>query len=166
MGILDIILLICFIPGIITGISKGFVKQVVEFAALLGGAWAAFHFSSSLSVWLAQYFTMDKVVLHIISFVIIMLVIALLMNLLANLLTKVLSVIALGWLNGILGLIFGIFKVALILGLIIMVFEGINSSFQILKPGALDDYVVYNALKDMGQSVFPYLKEFVSSINA
>lgn len=166
MGILDIILLLCFIPGIVTGISKGFVKQVVEFGAILGGAWAAFHFSSSLSVWLAQYFNLDKVILHIISFIIIMLIIALIMNLLANLLTKILNVIALGWLNGILGLIFGILKVALILALIIMVFEGLNNSFELLKPGSLDDSVVYNAIKEIGQKIFPYLKEFVSSINA
>ena len=165
MGILDIILLICFIPGIVSGISKGFVKQVVEFGAILGGAWAAFHFSSSLSIWLGQYFSLDPVVLHIISFILIMLIFALIMNMVANLLTRILNIIALGWLNGVLGLIFGIFKVALVLGLLIMVFEGINNSFQLLKPGALDDSVVYNALKEMGQKVFPYLKEFASSIN-
>jgi len=165
MGILDIILLICFVPGIVTGISKGFVKQVVEFAAIIAGAWAAFHFSSTLSVWLTQYINADKVVLHIISFIVILLLIALAMNLLASLLTKILNVIALGWLNGALGLVFGVLKVAVILGLLIMIFEAFNNSFDLLKPEALDGSKIYPVLKDLGQKVFPYLKDFVSSIN-
>ena len=30
MGILDIILLCCFIPAIVQGISKGFISQVIS----------------------------------------------------------------------------------------------------------------------------------------
>lgn len=166
MAILDIILLICFIPGIVTGLSKGFVKQVVEFVAILLGAWAAFHFSSTVTVWMAQYIKADEVVLHVISFIVIVIVIALILNLLAGLLTKVLNIIALGWLNRLLGLVFGILKVALILGLIIMAFEGLNQSMELVKPGSLDNAVVYNTLKDIAQQVFPYLKEFVTAGNA
>lgn len=166
MGILDIILLICFIPGIVTGISKGFVKQVVEFAGILLGAWAAFHFSSTVSAWLSQYIQAEQTVLHIISFIVIVLIIALLLNMLAGLLTKVLNIIALGWLNGILGLLFGILKVALILGLIIMVIEGLNNSLELIKPEIFEESKIYCALRDIAEQIFPYLKEFVTGINA
>ena len=54
MGILDIVLLICFVPAIVSGVTKGFIRQVVEIVAILAGAWVAFRCSSMLSVWLAQ----------------------------------------------------------------------------------------------------------------
>lgn len=165
MAILDIILLICFVPAIIIGISKGLVKQVVELAALLIGAWAAFHFSTMVSSWLSAYITIDKTILKIISFVIVFIVFAVLLNLLGSLLTKLVKVISLGWLNGLLGLVFGVLKVALILGLVIMLFEGINSSVHIVKTAALDKSVIYNTLKDIGNTVFPYLKSFVTGLN-
>lgn len=165
MAILDIILLICFIPAIVSGITKGFVRQVVEFVAILLGAWAAFHFSSTISVWLAQYIHVDKVVLHIISFVIIVLVITLILNLLGRLLTKLLNIMALGWFNGILGVVFGVLKVGLILGLLIMVFEGLNASLNLVDPSTLDNASVYTGLRDFSGKIFPYLKTFVTGIN-
>lgn len=165
MAILDIILLICFIPAIVMGISKGFVKQLIEVAAILIGAWAAFHFSNTVSAWMSQYLTFSDKVLHIICFTIIFIVIALLLNLLGELLTKVIKIIALGWLNRLLGLFFGILKVALVLGLIIMVFEGINTTFHIVKEGMLNDAVVYQGMKHFAENVFPYLKSFVTGTN-
>lgn len=165
MAILDIILLICFIPAIVMGISKGFVKQLIEILAIIIGAWAAFRFSSMASVWMSQYLTFDKKVLHIICFVIIFIIIALVLNLLGNLLTKAIKIIALGWLNRLLGLFFGVVKVAFILGLVIMIFEGINTNFHLVKEGILNDAVVYQAMKHFAENVFPYLKSFVTGIN-
>lgn len=165
MAIIDIILLICFIPGIVSGISKGFVREVVETAAILIGAWAAFHFSSSVSAWLAESINMDPKLLQVISFILIIIVITLILKVLGTLLTKLLSAITLGWLNSLLGLAFGIIKAGLILGLIIMVFENLNAQFDLIKKGALDDAIVYNTIKDISQQIFPYFKSFVSGLH-
>jgi len=162
MGILDIILLVCFIPAIVEGISKGFVKQVISLVSIIIGAWAAFRFSSMVSAWLSHYLSIDSRLLNIISFSIIVLLAILLLFWIGELVTKVIKVTALGWLNSLLGIIFGILKVALILGLLIMIFEGINAKFSIVKPGVLDDALVYQFLKDTAHNVFPYLKSFVT----
>lgn len=165
MAIIDIILLICFIPGIVSGISKGFVREVVETVAILVGAWAAFYFSSSLSAWLSESINMDPKLLQVISFILIIIIITLILKVLGTLLTKLLNAITLGWLNSILGLAFGIIKVGLILGLLIMVFESLNAQFDLIKKGALDDAIVYNTIKDISQQIFPYFKSFVSGLN-
>ena len=127
MTILDIILLICFVPAIVTGITRGFVSQAVQIVAIILGAWAAFHFSSVICDWLSQYLTMDETVLKIVAFVLVVIVIVLILNLLGNLLSRLLRALSLGWFNGILGVAFGILKVGLILGLLIMVFEGLDA---------------------------------------
>lgn len=163
MAILDIILLLCFIPAIVGGISKGFVKQVADLVAILLAAWAAFHFSAPLADWLGLRFTLDPTVLKVISFVLIALVAAVLLNLVSSLITKALSALSLGFINRILGLIFAILKVALVLGLLILLFESLNSTLHLVAPESLEDAVVYRVLRDAADSIFPILKTFVSN---
>ncbi len=162
MAILDIILLLCFIPAIVTGISKGFIKQVVDLVAILAAAWAAFHFSTMMADWLSQYLTLDASILKVVSFVLVAIVVAVLLHLVGALLTKTLKALSLGFLNRLLGLVFGVLKVALILGLVILLFETLNSSLHIVKPEATADAVVYNALKNAANAIFPILKSFVT----
>ncbi len=164
MAIIDIVLLICFVPAIVYGIRKGFVRQVVELVSIIVGAWAAFCFSSSLSVWLSQYFDIDKTLLLIVSFIIIIVLAVFLLGLLGSLLTRLLKIVFLGWLNGLLGLVAGVFKVALMLGLLIMLFESINATVNLVDPSELENASVYHALRDLAGKVFPYIKSFVAGL--
>ena len=45
MNPLDIILLICFLPAVIRGLSKGFLEQAICLVGLFVSVWAAFRFS-------------------------------------------------------------------------------------------------------------------------
>lgn len=162
MAILDIILLLCFIPAIVTGISKGFVKQIVDLVAILAAAWAAFRFSKVMGAWLGQYLTLDASILNVVSFVLVAVVVAVLLHLVGALLTKTLNALSLGFLNRLLGLVFGVLKVALILGLVILLFETLNSTLGLVKPEATANAVVYNALKNAANAIFPILKSFVT----
>lgn len=165
MTILDIILLLCFVPAIVSGISKGFVSQAVQVVAIILGAWAAFHFSSGICSWLSQYLTIDQNLLKVIAFVLVIIVISIILNLLGNALTRLLHALSLGWFNGTLGVLFGIIKVGIILGLLIMVFEGLNSSIQLVDIHTLDKSKVYVTLRDLTEAVFPYLKGLVAGIS-
>lgn len=162
MAILDIILLLCFIPAIVTGISKGFVRQVIDLVAILAAAWAAFQFSKILGPWLGQYITLDPSILNVVSFVLIAIVVAVILHLIGSLITNAMKALSLGFVNRLLGLVFGVLKVALILGLLILLFETLNSSLQIVKPEATANAVVYNALKNAANAIFPILKSFVT----
>ena len=71
MGTLDIILLVCFLPALYTGLTKGFVQQIISLISLVGGAWLSIKFSDTVTAWLAPYLTMSESFLHIFSFVLI-----------------------------------------------------------------------------------------------
>ena len=165
MTILDIILLICFVPAIVTGITRGFVSQAVQIVAIILGAWAAFHFSSVICDWLSQYLPMDETVLKIVAFVLVVIGIVLILNLLGNLLSRLLRALSLGWFNGILGVAFGILKVGLILGLLLMVFAGLNASIELVDDKLLADPRAYTPLRELTEKVFPYLKSFAAGIS-
>lgn len=42
MNILDIIIIICFIPVLVSGYKKGFINQTISIIALIAGAWTAY----------------------------------------------------------------------------------------------------------------------------
>ena len=106
--------------------------------------------------------TLDETVLKVICFVLIAIVVALVLNLVGTLITKALQKLSLGFFNRLLGLVFGVLKVGLIIGLVILLFETLNSSLHLVKPEATENAVVYNALKDVANAIFPILKSFVT----
>lgn len=162
MAILDIILLLCFVPAIVGGISKGFIKEVIDLAAILIAAWAAFHFATPAADWMAKGITLDPAVLKVIAFCVIAIAVALLLNLVSALITKALEAISLGLVNRILGMVFSIIKVAFLLGLFIMLLETLNSSLHIFKPELTESSVVYCTLRDLANHIFPILKTFIA----
>ena len=166
MGILDIVLLLCFVPGVVHGISKGFVQQVVSLVSIFVGAWLAFHFSGLVSSFLQDYFTIDPKLLNVIAFIVIIILTTLLLYWLGELITRIIKIATLGWLNRLLGAILAIFNTALVLGLLIMVFESLNARFGIIAAEKLQDSGIYCAIQDFADKIFPYLKSLVTGKDA
>ena len=161
MATLDIFLLCCFIPGIIRGLSKGFLEQALALAGMVVSVWAAFHFSNLVCSWLKPYLDVSEALLNVISFAVILVGISVGVFLLAKLLTKVVELAMLGWLNKILGLVFALTVNALIIGLFIILFDTLNTKFGFVRDEVLDKAIVYTGLRDFCYLVFPYLKSFV-----
>ena len=160
MAILDIILLICFIPGIIRGISKGFLEQALSLVGIVLSVWAAFKFSALVCGWLKPYLSLSETTLNVVAFALILVAVCLVVLIVAKLLTKVLEMSMLGWLDKILGLVFALVVNALLLGVFIILFDTLNLKFGFVKPEVLDGSVVYTTLRDFCYLVFPYLKAF------
>ena len=151
-------------PAIITGLSKGFVAQVISLASLLVGVWAAFRFSAPLAELLEKYITLEPSVLNIIAFTLTVIVTVLILNLIGRLITKVLQMAALGWANRLLGLAFAIFKAALVVSLLIFIFDPLNTQFGLVKQEMLDASKLYGALDGFAMKVFPFLKDLLSNV--
>ena len=65
----------------------------------------------------------------------------------------------------VIGLVFGIIKVAIILGLLVLAFEALNSALNILDADQLENAVVYGKLRELGGDIFPKLKELITGID-
>ena len=159
MSILDIILLICFIPAVIRGISKGFAEQLIALLSIIIGAWIAYHFGGTLSEWAAGYLQVNEKVLNIICFTLIIIVAVVLLFLVGQLITGVIKLVMLGWLNRLLGLVFALLKAALVLGLVITLFDSLNGIIGLVSQETLDESFMYPGLKNFADTVFPYLKK-------
>lgn len=164
MSIIDIILLICFIPALISGLKKGFIAQLIAIISIFAGIWISFEFATITSQWLSQYIEAPENVLRIAAFALIMVGVFITLGLLGKLLEGILNMVMLGWVNKLFGVIFAFLKTALITGLIIMVFNSINASLELVSAETLSESVLYTPLKNFADSVFPYLKELAANL--
>ena len=161
MNILDIILLICFIPAVIQGIRNGFIAQVISIAALILGVWASARFTPEVSTWLAQYITVSDQVMKVISFTAILLTSFLVLALIGKFLEATFKLVMLRWMNSLLGAVFSLIKAGLVIGLVIMAFCSLNNTFNFVSEEVLNESVLFPPLKKMAYTVFPYLKELL-----
>ena len=161
MNVLDIILLLCFVPAIIGGLRRGFIAQVVAIISIILGSWLSFKFSAVLSGWLGQWIEAGEQVLHVISFAVIMILAILCLAAVGKLIEATVKIILLGWLNRLLGLIFALLKYALIIGLLLMLFNSLNGQFHMVDKEVLDSSLLYGPLLNLANSVFPYLKALI-----
>ena len=147
MNVLDIILLVLFIPAIIRGISKGFIEQIIALASLFLSAWLAYLFSNTVSGWLAQYFSnVSPQVLYVISFVVIIIVTVALLHLLARLLSNIVNTI-------------------LVIGIILMAFKSFNDSTLHLSTDLLDSSFMYRMISSVTDVLFPYIENLFTTIS-
>ena len=162
MNILDIILLICFVPAIIQGLRKGFIAQAVSIISIVAGIWASARFADIVAAWIGQYITASEQVLKLVAFALILIVVFLVLAALGKMLEGVFRLVMLGWLNKLLGVVFALLKTVLIVGLLIIAFTSLNDTFKFVQESVLNDSVLYPPLKKLAFEVFPYLKEILT----
>lgn len=162
MNILDIILLVCFIPAIISGLRKGFIAQVVAIISIVLGVWLSVKSATLVGSWISQWIEASPQLINIISFAIIFIAVAVLLFTIGKLIEATIKIIMLGWLNKLLGVLFSMLKCILIIGFLIIVFEAINDAFGLVPESYLSDSLLYAPFRDIADSVFPLFKELLS----
>lgn len=161
MNILDIILLICFIPAVIQGLRKGFISQAISIVSLVLGIWLSARFASAVSSWIGQWITASGQVLEIVAFALILILVFLGLGAIGKLIEATIKLVMLGWLNRLLGVVFALLKTMLIVGLVIMAFNSLNVTFGFVKEEVLNQSMLYPPLKNLANDVFPYLRDMI-----
>lgn len=162
MSILDIILLICFIPALVQGVRKGFIAQVISIASIIIGIWASSRFTEVVSEWLGKYITVSDQVMKVVAFALIFIAVFLVLAAVGKLLEGMFKMVTLGWLNRLAGLVFALLKTSLILGILIMVFTSLNDTFGLVSEATLNESVLYPPLKEAAFKIFPYIKDMLT----
>ena len=162
MNILDIIILICLIPAVILGLRKGLISQVISIASIAFGVWASVKFAVISSQWLAQYINAPEHTLKIVAFVLIMIAVFVVLGLIGKVLEGVIKLVMLNWINRLAGMCFSLAKCLLILGLLTMGFSRLNETIELVRPEYIEGSVLYPILKDLADTLFPQLRNFLT----
>ena len=116
----DVVLLLVLLIGAWRGFAKGLLLSVASLVGLVGGIWAASHFSHLVAEHLSKHVSWSVNTLHMASLALTFLLVVVGVHLLAKLLEKVLDLVALGFVNKLAGAVFGLLKVALILSFVML----------------------------------------------
>ncbi|MBO3115419.1 CvpA family protein [Winogradskyella sp. DF17] len=157
MSIIDIVLGSLLLFGLIRGLIKGLFVEVASLLALVLGIYGAIHFSFFAAEFLGARVDWDEKMLNIVAFGITFVIIVLAISLAGKALTKLANFAALGLLNRFLGAAFGALKIGLILSVLLMVFEKINSTIPYLEDEDTEESVLYHPVKSLAPLIFPTL---------
>ncbi len=157
MNYIDIVLGILLILSAIGGFKKGLIVELASLAALILGIWGAIEFSYITSEFLVDNFDWKWDHLNIVSFIITFIVIVILVHIVGKTVTKLVETVMLGFVNKLAGLVFGFLKGAIILSIILVVFDKINEDVEILSEKTKTESRIYEPLKNFAPSIFPFI---------
>jgi len=139
------------------GFKNGFVIEATSLAALLFGVFGAYRFSGYTSELLIKQFNLQTEYLSLISFAITFIIIVILIHFLGRLLNKLINAVALGFLNKLSGLVFGIAKYAFIISILLGLMNRFDKEQKLIKPEMRTQSLLYEPLSEFAPWVFPYL---------
>lgn len=157
MNYIDIVLGILLIIAAVRGSIRGFIVEFASLAALILGIWGAIHFSHFTSGFLVNTFHWETEHIGVIAFLVTFVLIIIVVHILGKILTKLVEAMALGFLNHLAGLLFGVFKAALILSILLVFFDRLDEDDHILSAEAKEESRVYEPLKNLVPTLLPFL---------
>jgi len=158
MNWIDFIIVILVVLSVISGFSNGLVKEVASLVGLILGIWGAITFSNFTASKLYDWFNMAGQYVGIIAFVITFCAIVVCIHFVGVLADKVVDAVQLGFLNRLLGMVFGAVKNILILSVIFSVLNAIDAQRHFLPEG-VEGSRFYKPISDIVPSIFPVIGE-------
>lgn len=163
MVVIDIVLGALILFGLIRGLMKGLFVEVASLIALIAGIYGAIHFSNFAADFLMDHVDWDEKTINITAFAITFVVIVLAISLAGKALTKLADFAALGFLNKLLGAVFGGLKIALILSIVLLVFARLNKTIPFVSDEQIEDSLLYEPVKSLAPIILPSLLEINTS---
>jgi membrane protein required for colicin V production len=155
MNLLDFLLLIPVVWLCIRGFGKGLIIELATLAGLALGILAAYYFVDDLQGLIKQYFSFNETGTRIVAYIIILLVVMLVMFIIGKLVEKSIDLVALGWLNKVLGAIVGIAKGIALVCIILFVIEKFDPNQKVIKPDVKQKSMFYQPAMDLVHWVVP-----------
>ena len=156
MNILDILIGIPLIYAIYKGFTKGFIYEVATLIALILGVYGAIHFSDFTAEVIQDTFDYESQYMEYISFIVTFIVIVIGVNLIGRVIDKVVEAVALGFVNRLLGLAFGLLKGILILSIVVHLLNYVNDKFNFISQEKKKESLLYEPMTDISDKIFDF----------
>jgi membrane protein required for colicin V production len=155
MGTFDIILAVILLIGFIKGLKDGLFVEAASLVGLVAGVYGAIHFSYIVGDYLKVRVNWDEKYITLTAFAITFAVIVLVIALAGKMLTKLANFAQLGWINKIAGGLFGSLKWALIISVVLLVFDRFNSKISFVSPEDKAKSILFEPVKNLAPTLFP-----------
>ncbi|MFC2098534.1 CvpA family protein [Bacteroidota bacterium] len=153
----DAVIAILLLWSAYKGFSKGFLIMAASLAALVLGVWGAIRFSDLTAILLTENFDFQSKYIALIAFAITFIVIVIAVHLLARAMDKLVKAVALGFVNRLAGLLFGILRTAFIVSIVLVIINSIDQRAPFIPKEHKENSLLYIPLSNFAPAIFPYL---------
>ena len=160
---LDIILIVPLVWMVYRGFTKGLVVSLATLAALVLGIWAGIRFAGVAAGWLGQFIHIDEKYIPAISFAAIFILVILIVHLIGKAIEKLIDLMAMGFLNKLLGALLGLAKAVVIVSVLLYVISIFDTHEKLITPRVKQDSLLYAPIASVAPRLFPlFLDRFHS----
>jgi membrane protein required for colicin V production len=159
MNWIDAAIVVILILSVVMGFINGLVKEVASLAALILGIWGAIKFSGFTAAKLYDYFDLSGQYVGIVAFIITFGIIVVIIHFIGIMADKIVNAVSLGFVNRLLGIIFGLLKSVLIMSVFFVVMNSIDARRPFLPREKIEQSIFYNPVSDIAPAIFPIIGE-------
>ncbi len=156
MNYIDIVVLALVGLAAFKGFRNGFVTELATIIGLVLGLYTAAKFSSFLARVLKDYFKPS--IVETVSFLIIFLTIIILVMILAKIVNGFIESLKIGFLNRLMGAIFGGVKALFVISVMFAVFNSFTGSYNFISEETKANSFCYKPVSKIAETVFPFLQ--------
>jgi membrane protein required for colicin V production len=157
MNFIDMFIMVLLVYAVFRGITRGLVLQLASLAALIAGIFLALKFSGLTARFLIKYWAVDYEYLYMVSLAITFALVFIMINILGNLLDKLVETAHLSFINKLAGAVFNICKVMMIMGVLLLFIDRLDSRIKILPKNAREGSFFYKPVTSATLFLFPSL---------
>jgi membrane protein required for colicin V production len=131
MNVLDLIIGVILLIFAIAGLRKGLIIEAFYLASFIVGIYGAMFFSDAVAAWMSDFVKADGDIIAIIAFILTFIGVMVLVRFLGRTISNLVEAICLGLIDKVGGFIFGLFKGALIVSILIMIMNVLGLSYVV-----------------------------------
>lgn len=158
MNYIDLVLAIMLLLAAIQGFRKGFIIEFASLAALILGIWGGIKFSDLTANFITKHTNYTSEYLSTIAFLVTFIIIVILIHIMGKMLDSVVRAVFLGFLNRLSGIIFGVLKTAVILSVLLLLFDEVDETVHLLPTKQKQESQLYGPMKSVVPTLFPFIK--------
>lgn len=159
MNYLDIVIVIPLIWGAYKGFRKGFIIEIASLVALILGIWGGINFSSYAATFLSSTFNISNKIMPLLSFIVTFIAIVIVVFFIAKMLERVVKMVALGIVNRIAGMVFGMLKFGIIISVLLNLVNTIDAEISFVDSNTKSSSILFQPLSTFSSTLFPQLNE-------
>lgn len=161
MNILDIIIILCFIPILIAGYKKGFISQAISIVALFVGTWVAEASAGQVGSWFLPMMEGNcdnpEGMAYLAGFATTLVIAMLIIFLLGKVVEKLISVVIPDTINKIAGLALAAVNGVLLLCVLFLIFNVLNKIYMFtdMKEAFFSDSALFPIIESTTNAILP-----------
>lgn len=161
MDFIDIVLGVLLGYGLYKGLKNGLFVELASLVSFFIGIYIAIKFSSAVGEFIG-----DSKTAKVAAFIITLFLVIIGIHLLAKVFSKIASTLFLGWLNKLGGAFFATLKTALLLGIVLSLFQKVNINNAMISKETQEKSLFFNPLLKTSEVLLPVLTDWYKDLKS